>query len=83
MQLIVCASNLQVWSQWITWPNSLFEKIFPVRYTGFMNIFIDEIKVEDTHEWLEENANDEIKVYRSQWTPHTNSMAPHGYPYSK
>jgi hypothetical protein len=46
-----CASNLQVWSQWITWPNSLCEKIFPVRYTGFMNIFQDEIKVEDTNRW--------------------------------
>ena len=62
---------------------SLFEKIFPAQYTGFMNIFRDEIKVEDTHEWLEENANDEIKVYRSQWTPQINSMAPHGYPYNK
>lgn len=49
----------------------------------FMNIFRDEIKVEDTHEWLEENANDEIKVYRSQWTPQINSMAPHEYPYNK
>jgi hypothetical protein len=48
-----------------------------------MNIFRDEIKVEDTHEWLEENANDEIKVYRSQWTPQINSMAPHEYPYNK
>jgi len=41
----VFASNYQVWSQWITWPNSLFEKIFSVRYTGFMNIFRDEIKL--------------------------------------
>jgi hypothetical protein len=58
-----CASNLQVWSQWITWLNSLCEKTFPVRYTVSMNNFRDEIKVEDTHEWLEENANDEIKLY--------------------
>jgi len=48
-----------------------------------MNIFRDEIKVEDNHKWLEENENDEIKVYCSQWTPHINSMAPHGYPYNK
>jgi len=32
---------------------------------------------------MEENANEGIKVYRSQWTPHINSMAPHEYPYKK
>lgn len=50
---------------------------------SFYELFRDEIRAENTHEWLEESANDEIKVYQRQWTPHINSMAPYGYPYNK